>query len=253
MAATRPPNISVEAGQSGGLRWRIVSPLFELLYRSRTLYWLASTIPFAGQWRVWQRLVLSRLSGHDVLEIGCGTGTLLADILEAGYASVAVDRSAQMVGAARRELRRRRVSTHPESLVQQAVAQRLPFEDSSFDCVVSTFPTGYIVDPDTLREIGRVLRPGGRLIVVLGASLLPTRAALRPFVWFQDLVYGRDPASQTVAEDSRGGKQPTAGLARGVLDADLLARTEIVRGPFWEAYLVLGEKTDSLSPPPLIQ
>ena len=34
-----------------GLRWRLVRSLFELLYRNRLLYWLASTIPFAGQWR----------------------------------------------------------------------------------------------------------------------------------------------------------------------------------------------------------
>ncbi len=53
--------------------------LFETLYSNRYLYRFASTVPFAGQWRVWQRLVLSRLYGHDVLELGCGLGDLLAD------------------------------------------------------------------------------------------------------------------------------------------------------------------------------
>ncbi|MDE3228591.1 MAG: methyltransferase domain-containing protein, partial [Chloroflexota bacterium] len=88
-------------------RARLARWLFELLYRNRTLYWLASTLPFAGQWRVWQRLALTRLRGSDVLEVGCGIGTLLADMVESGFQCQAVDRSPQMVAAARRELRRR--------------------------------------------------------------------------------------------------------------------------------------------------
>lgn len=253
MAATPSPNVPHDAGPGGGLRWRVVGPLFELLYRSRALYWLASTIPFAGQWRVWQRLVLPRLIGHDVLEVGCGTGTLLADMIARGYTCVAVDRSPQMVAATRRELRARGLSTHPEQVVRQASVQALPFADASFDSVVSTFPTGYIADPATLREISRVLRSGGRFVVVLGATLLPTRAALRPFVWFQDLVYGRNVPARPVADDSRGGERPTAGLARLVADSGLAARPEVVRGPFWEAYLVIGEKTDNAAPPTLLQ
>src|SRR5437660_2505110 len=88
------------------LRWSVVRTLFELLYRNRTLYWLASTLPFAGQWRVWQRLVLPRIDGRDVLEVGCGIGTLLADMIEAGYTCSAIDRSPQMVAATRDWLRR---------------------------------------------------------------------------------------------------------------------------------------------------
>ena len=253
MAATQSPNVEPDGGRSGGLRWRVVTPLFELLYRSRTLYWLASTIPFAGQWRAWQRLVIPRLVGHDVLEVGCGMGTLLADMIEAGYGCLAIDRSPQMVAAARRELRARRLSADPTSLVRHATVQRLPFADASFDDVVSTFPTSYIADPAALHEMSRVLRPGGRLVIVLGATLLPTRVALRPFVWFQDLVYGRDTPARSVADDSRGGANPTAGLARVVADAGLVARSEVVRGPFWEAYLVLGEKTDNPAASSLLQ
>ncbi len=56
--------------------------LFGLLYRSRYLYWFASTIPFAGQWRVWQRLVIPRILGRDVSwRLAVAPGTLLADMV----------------------------------------------------------------------------------------------------------------------------------------------------------------------------
>ena len=51
---------------------RLRRGLFELLYKNRLLYWFASTIPFAGQWRVWQRLVLPRLRRTTVMFIGLG-------------------------------------------------------------------------------------------------------------------------------------------------------------------------------------
>lgn len=253
MSATRSRDASEDARQGGGLRWRIVRPLFELLYRSRTLYWLASTIPFAGQWRVWQRLVLSRLTGHDVLEVGCGTGALLADMIAAGYVCVGVDRSPQMVAAARRELRRRRVVADAESTVRRASAQHLPFEGASFDSVVSTFPTTYIADPVALGEMSRVLRPDGRIVVVLGAALLPTRAALRPFVWFQDLVYGRPATHRSGATEQVTAAPAESGLVHACAGVGLSVRAERVRGPFWEAYLILGEKTDIPPPTKLIQ
>ena len=81
--------------------------LFETLYKNRYLYRFASTVPFAGQWRVWQRLVLPRLTGHDVLELGCGLGDLLADMIEAGYNCRAVEHSPPMVAAARDTLQHR--------------------------------------------------------------------------------------------------------------------------------------------------
>src|SRR6266487_4768179 len=140
--------------------------VFETLYRNRYLYRFASTVPFAGQWRVWQRLVLSRIRGDDVLELGCGLGDLLADMLEAGYHCRAVEHSPEMVSAARDTLRKRGVGD--PSTVLQGSAQKLPFNNSSFNTVISTFPSEYIYDPDSIAEIERVLRPGGRLIVVEG-------------------------------------------------------------------------------------
>jgi len=53
----------------------------------------------------------------------------------------------------------------------QARAQALPFCDGCFDTTVASFPTEFIVEPATLRETARVVRPGGRLVVVAWARL----------------------------------------------------------------------------------
>ena len=221
------------ASQRDVARTRIMTFLFELLYRNRALYWLASTLPFAGQWRVWQRLALSRLRGADVLEVGCGIGTLLADMVERGYRCRAVDRSPQMVAATRRELRRRGLNVGPE-IVRQATVQALPFASASFDSVVSTFPTDYIADMDALREINRVLRPGGRLIVVLAATLLPVRTALRPLVAVQRLVYGR----RAVEAQATNEPELAAPLLARMRAVGLTPQLERAPGPFWVAYVI---------------
>src|SRR5262249_50216536 len=156
------------AVQGESVRAGVLRAIFGLLYRNRMLYWLASTIPFAGQWRRWQRLVLPLLDGTDGLELGCGPGTPLAHLVRARHTCTAVDHPPPLVAAARDTLLRRGLQGGRISILQ-ASAQSLPFADASFDDVVSTFPTDYIADPQTLREIGRVLRPHGRLVVVLGA------------------------------------------------------------------------------------
>lgn len=222
--------------QPTSVRTRVLRELFGLLYRNRYLYWFASTVPFAGQWRVWQRLVLPRIRGTRVLEIGCGPGKLLADLVRAGYTCAAIDRSPQMVAAARDELRRQGLQ-QSETPVTRADVQHLPFLSESFDTIVSTFPTEYIYSPATLREIARVLVPGGRLVIVLGAGLLPTRFALLPLVALQRLVYG-----PTAPAAGRGCMASTHTMALPLDAAELTGKSECVRGPFWEAYLMVVEK-----------
>ena len=245
--------------------------LFETLYKNKYLYRFASSVPFAGQWRVWQRLVLSRLRGHDVLELGCGLGDLLADMSEAGYLCHAVEHSPQMVKATRETLQRRKL--HKKAIVIQGSVKNLPFSNESFDTVVSTFPSEYIYDPDTIAEVERVLRPGGRLIVVEGANLLPI-GFIQPFlVLIQTLVYG--PASvlgprtqpnldEEIARNrnahyskrniAQSGNEKGAGITTEVIsDAwfgqhipleyhGLNRRSERVRNRRWEVYITIGEK-----------
>jgi SAM-dependent methyltransferase len=237
----------VTISRTGSVRSRVLRSLFETLYHNRLLYWLASTIPFAGQWRTWQRLVIPRLAGSDVLETGCGIGTLLTDMAEAGYTCSAVERSSQMLAATRDRLRRH--GLEGKVALHQGVAQELPFPDASFDSVVSTFPTDYIFDPATTREMARVLRVGGRLLIVLGARLLPAHLLVVPLVAFQRLVYGGHSGKMSATPDQQGEvgtflPEPEGDLLLARLRAaGLSARVEMVRGPFWIAVIYDAEKS----------
>ena len=234
--------------------------LFETLYKNRYLYRFASTIPFAGQWRGWQRQILPRIYGKEVLELGCGLGDLLADMLEAGYNCRAVEHSPAMVAAARSTLKRRHVGQ--DSQVMQGSAQRLPFSAASFDTVVSTFPSEYIYDPDTIAEVERVLRPGGRLIVIEGANLLPVGLLQPLLVLLQALVYGpaalfgpreRHNLDEEVARSKRVADDdgiitdilPDAWFGRHIPleQHGLQRRSERARSRRWEVYITIGEKS----------
>src|SRR5438874_6709236 len=220
---------------------------FETLYKNRYLYRFASTVPFAGQWRVWQRLVLPRIYGNDVLELGCGLGDLLADMIEAGYTCRAVEPSPAMAEAARETLRRRKLSE--KAWVIQGSAQHLPFSNASFDTVVSTFPSEYIYDSDTIAEVDRVLRPGGRLVVVEGANLLPI-GFLQPFlVLIQMLVYG--PASvfgprerRNLDEElarNRGNACPEKNILRINRDTGTGMTTDVLTDAWFGRYIPLKQ------------
>ena len=245
--------------------------LFETLYKNRYLYRFASTVPFAGQWRVWQRQVLPRITGHDVLELGCGLGDLLVDMIEAGYSCRAVEHSPQMVAAARDALQSRNVGE--KDWVLQGSAQHLPFDAASFDTVVSTFPSEYIYDPNTIAEVERVLRPGGRLIVIEGANLLPVGFMQPLLVLVQMLIYGPSavfgPRKQQNLDEEMARNQHTKRAEDSLLHRNrdtgtgittevapdawfgqhipleqhgLRRRSERVRSRRWEVYVILGEK-----------
>jgi len=248
---------------------RLRKLLFETLYKNKYLYRFASTVPFAGQWRAWQRLVLTRIYGHDVLELGCGLGDLLADMAEAGHACLAVEQSPQMVAAARETLQRRKLDE--KAWVIQGSAQHLPFSNASFDTVVSTFPSEYIYDPNTIAEVERVLRPAGRLIVIEGANLLPVGFLQPLLALIQALVYGPaavfGPRKQRNLDEEmeryRGSARPGKSLLRSDRDTEMTTdvlsnawfgqnipleqqgmrrRSERVRSRRWEVYIIIGEK-----------
>jgi ubiquinone/menaquinone biosynthesis C-methylase UbiE len=125
---------------------------------------------------------------HDVLDVGCGTG-VLADAARArvgpGGDVVGIDPSAVMLSVASRSSDVRWV---------KASAECLPFDDASFDRVVSQFAIMFFSGREAgVDQMSRVLRPGGRVAIVTWASLneIPGYAA---FVGLLRRVAGAEPA-----------------------------------------------------------
>ena len=183
------------------VRGLVVVSLFNLLYSLfAPLYdWVAQTF-FLGQWAQWQRSVIPRITKRgSILDIGCGTGTLLIELLRRGYDAYGVDRSPQMLAQARKKLSRTSgipANSHIERLKQTDITkERLPFDDDYFSSITCTFPSQYILNPIAIKELSRVLAPGGRLVIVDSAVLVPRKdsRASRLLYRFHELVYGRQP------------------------------------------------------------
>jgi demethylmenaquinone methyltransferase / 2-methoxy-6-polyprenyl-1,4-benzoquinol methylase len=110
-----------------------------------------------GQDPLWRRFLVSRIpaDGGHVLDVATGTGLVAVELLRRGFTVTGVDQSAEMLGRARQ-----RFGTRVE--LEEATAESLPFEDASFDHLTFTYLLRYVDDPGaTLREIARVVRPGG--------------------------------------------------------------------------------------------
>ena len=137
---------------------------------------LESMVLRSGPWRVFAtRVVLpwalgERLDGH-ALEVGSGSGAMAAALLDRFLALrlTATDVDPQMVLAAGKRLAR----YGERATVAEADAAQLPFDDGAFDLALSFLMLHHVGSWEVaLRELVRVVRPGGR---VLGCDLVHTR------------------------------------------------------------------------------
>jgi demethylmenaquinone methyltransferase/2-methoxy-6-polyprenyl-1,4-benzoquinol methylase len=123
-----------------------------------------------GQDPLWRRALVRAVDpqpGQRVLDVATGTGMVAAALARhTACEVVGLDQSEAMLGAARR-----RLAMDPElaariSLVQ-GEAERLPFADAEFDALTFTYLLRYVDDrPATMRELARVVKPGGRIGMV---------------------------------------------------------------------------------------
>lgn len=100
--------------------------------------------------------------GERVLDIGCGTGNAALGAARAGAEIVALDPAVRLIEVARERAAAEGVEI--DFVVGQA--ESLPFEDATFDVVLSVFGVIFTADPEgAIREMLRVLRPNGRVFV----------------------------------------------------------------------------------------
>lgn len=113
-------------------------------------------------WKRWLSRALPHIQGPRVLEVSFGTGWLMTRY--AGrFETHGIDLSPAMVRVARRNLERAGV----EARLAQGNVEALPYPDAGFDTVVNTMSfTGYPDGARAISELRRVLRPGGRLVMI---------------------------------------------------------------------------------------
>ena len=165
--------------ESGTLPAEGVRRMFD---RIAPLYDAMNRVMTAGLDRRWRRVTVEETvrAGDRVLDACCGTGDLALAARGRAAEVVGLDFSERMLERARRKA--------PELEWIRGDVLALPFEDGSFDAATVGFGVRNVEDlARCLRELRRVLRPGGRLGIL---EITTPRGALAPFyrVWFDRVV-----------------------------------------------------------------
>jgi demethylmenaquinone methyltransferase/2-methoxy-6-polyprenyl-1,4-benzoquinol methylase len=150
--------------------------------RIAPVYDVMNHVMTAGLDRRWRRITIDEtVRGDDrVLDACCGTGDLAIGARGRGADVVGLDFSERMLERAARK--------EPQIEWVQGDVLALPFEDASFDAVTVGFGVRNVEDLEAgVRELRRVLRPGGRLGIL---EITTPRGRLAPFyrVWFDRVV-----------------------------------------------------------------
>ena len=195
---------SLVFGAFGHWRQCLARVGFHLLYNQLAfLYDGVSWLVSLGRWRCWQRAVMPYLPPAGLtVELGHGTGSLQADLLGAGYQTIAFDLSPYMGRLAARKLARRDLHTD----FVRGDARRLPFMSASIATIVCTFPTDFILASSALSEIQRILSEGGRCIIVFAGMLQGGGLARRLIEGLYRLIGQRDAAASQTQMHSRFAK-----------------------------------------------
>ena len=158
-------------------------------------YDLMNDLMSAGLHRLWKRFTIARTGlrpGQRALDVAGGTGDLAAGMAKrVGPTGQVVlsDINHAMLREGRARLLDRGIFGNVQ--IVQANAERLPFPDSSFDCVTIGFGLRNVTDkPAALADMARVLKPGGRLLVLEFST--PVLRPLRPlYDWYSFKVLPR--------------------------------------------------------------
>jgi ubiquinone/menaquinone biosynthesis C-methylase UbiE len=158
---------------------------------------------------LWHRTAVETLrpvvKSADILDVACGTGSLLAGLARSGFTSLAgVDLAPRMLDVAREKLAAQ--NAHADLRVADA-EDSLPWASESFDIAALTAALHHFYRPhDALREIRRVLRPGGRVLVIDPCFFTPVRQIVNLYLRIGShdgdfRFYSRKQACRLLADD----------------------------------------------------
>ncbi|WP_152191970.1 class I SAM-dependent methyltransferase [Georgenia satyanarayanai] len=162
--------------------------------------------------------LLGDVSGRQILDAGCGSGPLAAELVTRGADVTGFDNSPAMIELARRRLGR----TVP--LTVHDLSHPLPFADDTFDDVAASLVLHYVQDWDApLAEIRRVLKPGGRLVASVNHPFVRQINALHED-YFATREYEEEVDLNGRTTTLTFWHRPLREVVRAVLDADLRLR-----------------------------
>ena len=164
---------------------RLAEPQVEAMFdRIASVYDLMNSVMTAGLHHRWRERAadLARVGpGSRALDVATGTGDLAIELASRGASVVGSDFSDGMLDVARRKA--------PDLTWEQGNALALPYEDATFDAATVGFGARNFSDlPQGLREMARVVKPGGRVVVL--EITTPQKPPLSTFfsLWFDRIV-----------------------------------------------------------------
>jgi ubiquinone/menaquinone biosynthesis C-methylase UbiE len=210
-------------------------------------YDFVASLVSTGKWKDWVLVASSYVGSFPVLEIGHGPGHLQIDLTKTGERVYGLDASWQMS----RQAHQRLVHAGLPARLVNGKSQDLPFSEGTFASVVATFPTEYIMDPNTLKEIRRIMKPGGELIVVPLAWITGNSLSERWAAWLFQLT-NQSPRKPRIKSDAsetnyfldRSGES----LVKRYQKAGFVAHVQIIDLISSELMLILAEKPTGHQP-----
>lgn len=198
--------------------YNVPATFFGLFYdRLASLYDLVTNAISMGLWRKWLAATQPFLPGPTILEIGHGPGHLQEMLAATGSCIFGLEPSSQMVQIAAHRL----VSKGYLVCLTLGISQAIPFANEAFDQVVSTFPAEFITDKNTLNEIRRVLKPGGKLVILRFAWLSSKRWPYKATTWLFRLVGEAPAGGQPLPADELATPFQSAGFSVNIEQIDL--------------------------------